>query len=416
MKEDNQGKKDNNENHYFDYINNVIASPKQKEKDPFFNLALSPENSMNQKFFPSKENYFGIKTSPINNIGRSISPNTHSPILEYYAGLNPNGDNFGFYSPKNENNNVNTSNDYSRKLSPNFNYSPTNIFNKKQSSGDLKSNMQNFSLNNNLNNNEDDSKTLQEKMALFVGPTDVNNFIKDNSFPSGSLGDNKKEHQEDSSNEDDSDDNEEAFILKFDNFDDDYEAQKRKSGQSQSSENIQKNGSNDNKVNNNLKVNNLNDRINQNNNLPTPFNIQENKNKDISDISEDKSLVKNIINKQNFKPYIPNKYRNKQQNINNIQNTFEGHVFPSYEGTNPVIDSNNYDDGDIQNMNPEKIGQYLNYNNNDKNNKFSLNNKNNYNINMPQNDYENENLYNNFYYNGDNYKISNFKEYKKKII
>ena len=43
MKEDNQGKKDNNENHYFDY--------------------------------------FGIKTSPINNIGRSISPNTHSPIL-----------------------------------------------------------------------------------------------------------------------------------------------------------------------------------------------------------------------------------------------------------------------------------------------------------------------------------------------
>ena len=417
MKEDNQGKKDNNENHYFDYINNVIASPKQKEKDPFFNLALSPENSMNQKFFPSKENYFGIKTSPINNIGRSISPNTHSPILEYYAGLNPNGDNFGFYSPKNENNNVNTSNDYSRKLSPNFNYSPTNIFNKKQSSGDLKSNMQNFSLNNNLNNNdnnEDDSKTLQEKMALFVGPTDVNNFIKDNSFPSGSLGDNKKEHQEDSSNEDDSDDNEEAFILKFDNFDDDYEAQKRKSGQSQSSENIQKNGSNDNKVNNNLKVNNLNDRINQNNNLPTPFNIQENKNKDISDISEDKSLVKNIINKQNFKPYIPNKYRNKQQNINNIQNTFEGHVFPSYEGTNPVIDSNNYDDGNIQNMNPEKIGEYLNYNDNDKNNKFSFNNKNNYNINMPQNDYENENLYNNFYYNGDNYKISNFKEYKKK--
>ena len=41
--------------------------------------------------------------------------------------------------------------------------------------------MQNFSLNNN-DNNEDDSKTLQEKMALFVGPTDVNNFIKDSSF------------------------------------------------------------------------------------------------------------------------------------------------------------------------------------------------------------------------------------------
>ena len=95
-------------------------------------------------------------------------------------------------------------------------------------------------------------------------------------------------------------------------------------------------------------------------------------------------MVKSIINKQNFKLYIPNKYRNKQQNINNIQNTFEGQVFPSYEGTNPVIDSNNYDDGDIQNMNLEKIGQYLNYNNNDKNNKFSFNNKNNFNINMPQ--------------------------------
>ena len=419
MKEDNQVTNEKNDNFYLGYINNIISSPKQKEKDPIFNLLSSPDkNQMNQKFFPSKENYFGIKTSPVNNMGRSISPNSHSPILDYYAGLSPTGDSIGYYSPKNDYNNVNTSNTFSGKLSPNFNYSPSNIFNMKQSNKDVRSNFQNFSLNNNLNNNEDDSQTLQEKMAPFVGKTDINNFIK---FPSNNVIDNKNEHQEEISNKDESDDDEETFTLRIDNFDEDFisESYKHKSIQSQSSGSVQKKPSIDINLNNALNNNNLNNKVNQNNSNNILMTLQENQKNEIKDISQSKSLVKNIINSQNFKPYIPNKYRNNQKTINNIQNSYKEQAFPSYEGTNPVIDSQNYDDNNIQNMNPEKIGQYLNYDNNnninlDNGNKFIFDPKNNYNNNKNQNEYDNENLYNNFYYNGDNYKISNFKEYKKK--
>ena len=424
MKEDNQVHKEKNENYYLDYINNLIASPKQKEKDSILNLISSPEkSSMNQKFFPSKENYFGIKTSPINNMGRSISPGSHSPILNYYAGLSPKGDSLGCYSPKDDYNNCNNSNTFSGKLSPNFNYSPSTIFNAQNSNKDIRSNIQNFSLNNNLNNNEDDYKTLQEKMAPFVGKTDANNFIKIGSFPlnANNLDYNKNE-QQDEENEDDDDDNEEAFTLRIDNFDEDFVSEVNKQKSIQNNENIQKKSSNEININNNnLNINNLNnsnEQVYQNLNMQKPLNIQENQVKETNDILPDKSLVKNIINKKEFKPYIPNKYRNIPQNINNIQNSIEGQIYPSYGGTNPVIDSQNYDEDNIHNMNPVKIGQYLNFNNNligmDNNNKFSLDANNQYNNKNLQNDYENESLYNNFYYNGDNYKISNFKEYKKK--
>ena len=416
MKEDNQAHKEKNDNYYLDYINNLISSPKQTEKEPILNLISSPEkSSMNQKFFPSKENYFGIKTSPKNNMGRPISPGSHSPILNYYAGLSPKGDSLGCYSPKNDNNNCNNSNIFSGKLSPNFNYSPSTIFNAQKSNKDIRSHIQNFSFNNNLNNNEDDYKTLQEKMAPFVGKTDVNNFFKIGSFPlnTNNLDDNKNEHQ-DEENEDD-DDNEEAFTLRIDNFDEDFVSEEVKKKSTQSNESIQKKSSNEININNNL--NNNNEQANQNINLQKPLNNQENQVKDSNDILPDKSLVKNIINKQEFKPYIPNKYRNIPQSINNIQNSIEGQIYPSYEGSNPVIDSQNYNEDNIHNMNPEKIGQYLNFRSNqlgmDNKNKFSLDSKNEYSK-FRRNDYENENLYNNFYYNGDNYKISNFKEYKKR--
>ena len=82
-------------------------------------------------------------------------------------------------------------------------------------------------MQNNFNNNEDDSKTLQEKMAPFVGKTDVNNFVM-GSFPSSmnNLKENKNERQD----EDEDDDNEEAYTLKIDDFEDDIfsEANKQK--------------------------------------------------------------------------------------------------------------------------------------------------------------------------------------------
>lgn len=82
MKDDNLPQKEKNETNNQESTNN-ISSPKIEQKDPFFKLLYSPEKtSMNQKFFPSKENYFDFKSSPIN-VGRSTSPRAHSPILEY---------------------------------------------------------------------------------------------------------------------------------------------------------------------------------------------------------------------------------------------------------------------------------------------------------------------------------------------
>ena len=84
MKDDNLEQKEKNESNCQNTTNKNMSSPKQEQRDIYFNL-LSPEKTMNQKFFQSKDNYFGIKTSPMNNIGRSISPRPHSHILNYYA-------------------------------------------------------------------------------------------------------------------------------------------------------------------------------------------------------------------------------------------------------------------------------------------------------------------------------------------
>ena len=131
MKDDNLEQKEKNESNCQNTTNKNMSSPKQVQRDIYFNL-LTPEKTINQKFFPYKENYFGIKTSPMNNIGRSISPGSHSPILNYYAGISPHGD--SYYSPKNDfDNNNQISNNFSGKLSPNFNYSPSYIFNIQNS-------------------------------------------------------------------------------------------------------------------------------------------------------------------------------------------------------------------------------------------------------------------------------------------
>lgn len=78
-----------------------IDSPKITKNNFFDDFLLSPDKKpMNQKFFPSKENYFGVKTSPYCT-QRCISPKSHhSPILNYYAGLSPESHDFTYYSPK----------------------------------------------------------------------------------------------------------------------------------------------------------------------------------------------------------------------------------------------------------------------------------------------------------------------------
>ena len=411
MKDNNSSQKEKSDNLIQDYINNLIASPKQEKKDTYTNSLLSPEQTMNQKFFPSKENYFGIKTSPNNNLGRPVSP-VQSPILNYYAGLSPKAEDLNNISPKNDGSNLN-GNTFSGKLSPNFNYSPSTIFVHK-SSKEIK-NINNLTLQNNTNNNEDDYKTLQEKMAPFVRKTDANNFIRKSSFPSNNNLEEKNEH----SDEDEDDENEETFTLTFDNFDEEY-LKEPKANQYTENISIQKKPSNSVGVNSTAQINNnSNEQINPNINEQKPLYIQENQTNlttDNSSQQEKESLVKNIINKQEFKPYIPNKYRNLMQKGNNFHNAEEEQIYPSYQGNKPMEESNNLFNFDS--LPPEKIGQYLNFPNErmiglENSNKFSIGSNNNY-IQKQKNEYDNENLYNNFYYNGDNYKISNFKEYKKK--
>ena len=413
MKDDNAAQKEKNENQMQDYINNITSSPKQSQNDSYTNKLLSPEQTMNQKFFPSKENYFGIKTSP-KNTGRPISP-IHSPILDYYAGLSPKKDELNT-SPKNDYyNNLNLNpNNFSGKLSPNFNYSPSTIFNDQKSNKDVRNSFSNNFTFQNFNNNEEDSKTLQEKMAPFVRKTDANNFIRKSSFPSNN--DEKNENQFD---EDEDEDNEEAFTLTFDNFDDDLlkdpklilesdnlQIQKKPSTGMNSSSNIINNS--------NSNINNTTEQIGTNLNEKNLIEKQEGEKPNNSNSQIDENMVKNIINKKEFKPYIPNKYRNKAQNLNNIKNPVEGQMYSPYEN-NEMEEYLNFMNNDMENKIPENVEQYINFRSNnigfENNNKFSLD-KNDFS--KKQSELDNENLYNNFYYNGDNYKISNFKEYKKK--
>ena len=307
-----------------------------------------------------------------------------------------------YHSP-NKDLSINTFNTFSGKLSPNFNYSPSTIFNKQNSNKDIKSNFQNYKSQNNLT--EDDySKTLQEKMAPFVGNTEINNFLKVNIFNQNlnNLDYNKNEHQ----NEEEDDENEETFTLRIDNFGEDSNTEINKQKLSfQSSENsFQKKESGNIDINNAIFHNN-----NEDNKQIPQLNLTNKESNDIiNNFQEKESLVKNIINKQEFKPYIPSKYRN----INNYQNPYEEQNDYSYEiknisNINKNFGSKNY----IPNVKFEN-NQYIKIPNKKEieKNKFSIN----YEQNNEINEYENENLYNNFYYNGDNYKISNFKECKKK--
>lgn len=168
--------------------------------------------------------------------------------------------------------------------------------------------------------------------------------------------------------------------------------------------------------NSNSNINNTTEQIGTNLNEKNLIEKQEVEKPNNLNSQIDENMVKNIINKKEFKPYIPNKYRNKAQNLNNIKNPVEGQMYSPYEN-NEMEEYLNFMNNDMENKIPENVEQYINFRSNnigfENNNKFSLD-KNDFN--KKQSELDNENLYNNFYYNGDNYKISNFKEYKKKII
>ena len=183
MKEENINQKNQKENQSKANEKKISTPPEYIKEEPSINI--SPDkNLFNQKYFPSKENFFGVKSSPTNTIERQLSPGSHSPILNYYSGLSQDSQD-NIYSPKNSL----TNNQNSKQLSPNFNYSPSTIFNApKNNSKDLNS-FNNFSLHT-LGNAENE-KTLQEKMDQFLMKTDANNFIRKSSIPSNASKDRK---------------------------------------------------------------------------------------------------------------------------------------------------------------------------------------------------------------------------------
>ena len=324
------------------------SSPKNSKNFDFNYLISSPEkNKMNQKFFPSKENYFGTKLSPINNY-RPLSPKAHSPILNYYIDLSPPAIDYNnYYSPKRDNVIKSSKNNF-KKLSPNFNVSPSDFFNKD--------------INNGKEINEDDSQTLKEKMEPFINMQNMN------------LSDNEKNE-----NEDDNDENEdgENFVLSF------QEEEKKENTEI-------------NKINNNININNNNDENNTKNtntNNDSKINPNNNEINIKQNLSESDELVKNIINKSDYTPYIPNQIRNAQNNMNYY-----------YQTNNENYMDNNYN---YQNYNYMKYPQNFNNMVNNNINSLSLNDSMNY-----INNFESQSQ--NFYYNGDNYQINTAKEYKKK--
>ena len=466
MKEDNTNQKK---------TENISQSSSSLEKESSINL--SPK--MNQKYFPSKKEFFGKETSKAE---MSHSPSSQSPILNYYATS---------VSPENQDYYYSNNNNNSNKLSPNFNYSPSIIFNTPNNIKDGNA-FPNFCLQN-TGSNEDDSKTLQEKMdPLFR--TDANNFIR-KGLTQSNVQDNKKNEDDD-----DEDDDEEMFTLIIDNDEEDLGINKLKSNQinkktqnkkasifkdmNQKNNNVTNINSNNlnnnvfnnlnnnsiNNLNNNLKNNlnnNLNNNINNNinknlnsnvsNNLNNNLNIyngnninktndetkigikkedsikEKNENNDLKNIkinkeeNEKESLIQNIFNKKQFKPYIPSKLRSQPNEINNSIN-FLNDINCNIEiNQNLINELNNLNLGILGNENQGVFSFNDNINNikNNMNNNFnqnyiqshlnSNNNNNYYNLpQMPDNHFQENNLYNYFQYNGDNYQISNFKEYKNK--
>ena len=325
--------------------NKPINSPKKSDKKLSNNFTLSPDNNklMNQKFFPSKEDFFGFKISPEKINLRSYSPNSNSPIFNYYS-MSPPTQNNNIYSPNKEGYN-------SRKLSYNFNFSPSAIFNTVNTN------------QNDININIDSPQTLQERLEPFVKKGDTNNFIFNNIYNIRNNETNKENYEEDEEEES----NEEVFTLNINN------TNTNENNISESNQKAQNINSNDKNAKDNIKQNT------NNNNEITDANLHNKENS-----------VKNIIIKKEFKPYIPNKLRN-MNNIINYSNDFNQNniFFRQYE--------NNY------------INYPQNYSNIYNNNIMNYSND----INPINTEIQNQS--HNFYYKGDNYQITNYQEVNNNI-
>ena len=330
------------------------ANPDQQNKSlspkiNYFSNVQSFSTEINQRNFPSKENYFKYRNSQNKNV-RTISPEKPSPVLSYYANLSPKNSKFSqYYSPK-----LNQGGE-SAKHSPimgsneqTFNFSPSTIFNI--------GNQKNNSNMNNINKKSEglnNSISLAEKMQHLVGKNEY-----------------KNQYNDQKSEEEDDDSDNEMYLLSL-NICDDKDNEEEFNNNAYNIHNFNKNNQNLNQnqinTNNNLNSNNFNKNIdiqNQSthllNNLNNPSEIKNNNNIIINNndnfinndynlnykeihINENENennnndlkneMIENIIKKGEFpKPYIPNKYRNNFEGINQISNSQNDNIFPSYDG------------------------------------------------------------------------------------
>ena len=419
-------------------------------------------NDINEKNFPQKANYFNekirAKESPILEY---FSPSFyfqkyHSPEEMFHSNKN-------LYSNNNlSNNNTIKSVEQNFKKSPmeqNFNFSPSNIFNN------TKNLVQNSSSNKSLNNirppidnsnEEEDNKTLQERIGILLGKNDtynlsnnqksnnVNNlnsynslnnanpisnigFIGNNYFNNNNLMNNLNNNTNNNAinsninnvqqNEEENENQEEVYILNFNSEDE-----------------------NDKDIDDDIPNNNLNN-ANNNQNSVNENNKKEKNNRIRNNIKEQ---LNNIINTgdnefpsygggTNYQNQIINDNPNieamqQMQNFpisNNINNTTNNIFYPTmnnniiyspinfgyfpygfYNNMNKNINNQNMIGMNNNDYYQNKIGQFMNqplmpnnrYNNkNERNNKF---------LNMNSNT-KTEKKINNFYYNGDQYQIGN---------
>ena len=381
------------------------SSPKQNDSSS--NLQLFKNTEINQRNFPSKANYFGQNNSRSNNSnGRNMSPGNQSPLFNYYTSLSPKFSKMGqFYSPENNFGGENTK--HSPYVGGNiqseqtFNFSPSIIFNNMNQINNTNNfNVFNNNFNNNqsgevlnINNNTSNDKSLAEKMEHLVGKNNDNNTMNKN-----------QNNNEQKSDDEEDNENDEMYLLAL-NISDDKENEEETNNYPHhinDNNNLNKNNinpqlntnpqinnnnnntliqnpienninnNNINRMNNNIneiirnnnminqKINNINNTDNDvlKNNIPNlPNNTFEN-NKKVG-------ITEKIINNGELpKPYIPNKYRNNNMEVNQINNVYDDSMLPSYGGTQ---NNNNQSNGNNNLVNNFTI-------NNNINNSFNINN------------------------------------------
>ena len=226
--------------------NQLEATPVQENKslspkENYFSNIQSFSTEINQRNFPSKENYFKYRNTQ-RKIDRTISPKKQSPVLSYFANLSPKNSKFSqYYSP--ELNKGGESAKHSPLIGNNeqtFNFSPSTIFNK--------GNQKNNNNPNNINKKYEglnNSISLAEKMQHLVGKND-----------------NKNQYNDQKSEEEDDNSDNEMYLLSF-NICDDKDNEEELNNHDMN--NFHKNNENLNQyqinTNNNLNSNNFNRNI-----------------------------------------------------------------------------------------------------------------------------------------------------------